>query len=341
MKTTTLKLMTAAISVGLFATACDPTIEGGEGNLVFTYDNGPVSVVDSTPLAKNASLDYTAKTAGENGQAVTFEAAESSDSSVISVTAANNAVTAEALEIGSSEISVVADGPDGKVEDFFEAEVVEADGMEISHLCTEDDDEAAAYLPDQDVSLEYRLLNGNRTAAGYGYYPVSVTPSGAATVQDGTKMGFLNLTLPAGEQTAVLESDISDATFDVETIEESAIDGAKMWFENINLPAIVDDTRLVFIFPTASGVLGLTDPVTICQADNEMTVTSDTPDVCSAEVVTDYDFGGSFLNPYEKRAIQLEGLTEGDCEYTVTFPNADGGNGYSEQFTTEVQASDT
>ncbi|MGM0557951.1 MAG: hypothetical protein ACQEVA_16315 [Myxococcota bacterium] len=335
------KIAATAIALGLAATACDPSIEGGEGNLVFSYDSGPVPVVDSTPLAKNASLDYTAKTAGDNGQAVTFESAESSTTSVIEVTASNNAVTANALEIGSSEISVVADGPDGKIEDFFEAEVVEADGMEINHLCTENDDDPAAYLPGQEVSLKYRMLDTNRTVAGYGYYPVSVTPDTAATVKENAQMGLMDLTLADTAGTATIDSDISDASFTLDTIEESNIDGAQMWFENINLPVLVDDTRLVFIFPTASGVLGLTDPVTICQAQNDMNVSVDTPDTCSAEVVTDFDFDGSFLNPYERRAIELTGVAEGDCQYTVTFPDADGGSGYSEQFTTEVQVGNT
>jgi hypothetical protein len=339
-----MKSAICAMSVGLLATACDPTIEGQEGNLVFTYDNGPVSVIDSTPLAKNAKLDYTARTAGDDGQAVTFDTAESSDSSVISVSVANgdNAVTADALEIGSSEISVVANGPDGKVNDFFEAEVVEADGMEIGHLCTENDDDDAAYLPDQSISLKYRLKEGDRSLAGYGYYPVSVEPSTAATVEEGVEqMGLLNLSLASDAGTATVSSDISDAEFTLDTIEESNIDGAEMYHDNINLPVLVDDTRLVFILPTASGVLGLTEPVTICQAQNEISVTSDTPDTCSAEIVTDFEFGGSFLNPYERRAVELTGIAEGDCNYTVTFPNADGGDGFSKQFTTEVQAGET
>ncbi len=341
MTSTTAKILTAALSLGLLASACDPSIEGQQGNLEFTYENGPVSTIDQTPLAKGASIDYTAKTAGENGQAVTFESAESSTSSVVSVTATNAAVIADALEVGSSEISVVADGPDGKLEDMFEVEVVEADGLEMEHLCEGNDDGPKAYLPGQDISLKYRMLDGSATAAGYGYYPVSVVPDTAATVQDGDQMGFLNLSLAATAGSATIESDISDDSFQVDTIDESNIDGAKMWFENINLPVLVDDTRLVFILPTASGVLGLSDPVTICQAQNDMNVSVDTPDTCSAEVVTDFDFGGSFLNPYEKRAVELTGVAEGECQYTVTFPDADGGSGYSQQFTTDVEVSDT
>lgn len=341
MNAKTLKLIIAAMSVGLLATACDPSIEGGEGNLVFTYDRGPVPATDSTPLAKNAQIDYTARTAGENGQAVTFKSAESSDSSVIAVTAGTNAVSAEGNEVGSSDISVIASGPDGEIEDFFEAEVVEADGMQINHLCTKEEEDPAAYLPGNPISLKYRLMESNRTAAGYGYYPVTIQPDTMATVEDAERMGFLNLALSSDTGTATVESDISESSFDVEVVEESSIDGAKMYFENLNLPVIVDETRLVFILPTASGLLGLDEPVTICQAENEIEVTSDTPDVCSAQIQGDYDFDGSFLNPYEKRAVELEGLSEGDCQYTVTFPNADGGNGFSKQFTTEVQPSDT
>ena len=92
-------------------------------------------------------------------------------------------------------------------------------------------------------------------------------------------------------------------------------------FEDID----VGDTNAFYVLPT-------TDKSTICQAEVTKTVESDTPEICT---ITERETADT--STFEYGWFEVTGVAEGECLFTVTYPEGNGGVGASAQFSYPIE----
>ncbi len=341
MKTTT-KLLFALSTAALLTAGCDPQISGEQGNLALTFDNGAsAGATGSSPLAVGATLDYSAHLEGDKNQKVSFTSATSSDDSVILVDGVEGGLmTLEGIGDGEAIIDVDADGPDGAIADSFTLDAATVDALEFAHPCAPEDE--AVYLVDHDINLHYKMRSDGRLAVGHGHYPVTLDPADGAELTNTTTNGLLPLQSSSEAGVVTVSSELEDASdIDLTFIEEGDIDGVQVFEEEFDLPTSVDSTLDLHLLPTVEGLLSAVEgPVPVCQSDIEMTVTNDTPETCELAYGPAEREESSLFNLYEPNALAVTGKAEGTCEFTVTIPAANDGQGADASFSVDVLAAD-
>jgi hypothetical protein len=111
----------------------------------------------------------------------------------------------------------------------------------------------------------------------------------------------------------------------MDVISEADIDGVVEPIAFVLEDIDVGDVNAFYVLPSWGGV-------PVCQADVTKTVSSDTPDICDVRDADQAD-----ADSHEFGWFEVEGVAEGTCLYTVTYPTGGGGSGASAQFSYEIQ----
>lgn len=305
---------------------CDSTITGNEGNLTFSYDADDAVFDFNKPIAVGAMLDLTVAEVG-SGEDATISSASTDDEGVLSVSEfSGSLLTLSALSEGSALVMVDAEVSTGPVSDSVMMSAAIPEVLLMSHTCGE---AGGAYLSGQSiyVPFEFEMANG-QPVIGYGYYPVTSSDE-SVLVRDASFTGqqYMRLdTLSAG--TVTLDSDIDDGSLAFTVVDEAAIDGVAEPLAFVLEDIDVGDTNPFYVLPSVGGV-------TVCQAQATMEVQSDSPDICDVRTIGSEVAAGDAR--YETGWFEIEGLQEGTCAYTVTYPLGAAGSGASASFTFAIQ----
>ena len=301
----------------LTAVGCQSTLTGNEGNFRFSY--WAVDWVNdfNKPVAVGAMLDLEVRGVGSN-TAVDLTAATFDDPLVLEVSSfASKDITI--LGTGSGLALLEVEGTlDGEtLTDSVNMQSKVPEVLELAHTCDGLADEAA-YLVDHDIIVGFEMeMSNSQPVIGYGYYPVELTATSATVDHDSVSQIWISVNTGDVAESVVMSSTIDDTTLSLELATEGQIDGVQeptAWvIEDID----VGDTNGFYTRP-------LIGDLVVCQSDVNMTVESDTPDICA---IHEHDPDGN--GEYETGWFAVEGVAEGTCEYTVTYPDGAEGAGVS------------
>jgi hypothetical protein len=311
-------------------TGCNSRLTGNEGNFVFSYpaDDDPTNF--NKPVAVGAKLDLKVTDTGQPARPIDVTAAAFDDEAVLAVDSfSGDSITIVGMGDGTALLEVegtTADGEDLTDSVNMISRVPEV--LKIWHTCAEGD--VANYFTGQKVWLGFDMeMSNGQPVIGYGYYPVDAAP-GASFTLDAADSTQRHIAFVAGGSagSVTLTSQIDNTTLDVEVVTKAMIDGvaqpAVYVWEDID----VGDKNSGYVLPTVGGV-------PVCQANVTKTVVSDTPTICT---VTDRDPPNTNDDDsYEFGWFEIEGVAEGECQYTVTYPEGNGGAGVSEQFSFPIE----
>lgn len=326
---TTAQVLTLASAMAL-ATGCYSSTTGNEGNLEFRYTTTDSVGNFNKPLAVGAKLELRVYDAGTSNAEATIEEVSSSDPSILEVSkGGGNTIIVEAVGDGSARVEVTATVNGASETDSIDMLGRVPEVLTAYHLCREQSDRTGYYLTGQEAFVPFDMkLSDGQDVIGYGYYPVSFDPDAAITVDsDSTDQDFIRLELgdEAGEVT--MSSDIDDTTLTFQLVAEADIDGAELADPGV---AEVGQTELFQLLPTTAG-----NP--ICQARATFDVTSDTPEVCDVRPLAAGEEADAIESlSREVNWIEVEGKAAGECAFTATYPEGNGGMGASASLTVNV-----
>lgn len=315
----------ALSSAVLLSSACVPEQTGAEGNLVLTYDKGAAAGATGTsPLAKGAKLNYSVTKADGDKQKLPIDAAQSSDDKVLAVAAlSGGAMTLEGLEVGRANIEVDARDGGDSLNDTFELDVVEVDSLKFAHACEPNGE--AAYFVDSDIRLHYTMRAGSKVAVGTGYYPVDFLESTGLAIGETGVNGLLPLRTGADAGTVEINSTVSDDSFSLNLVEPKDVRALKVYeseiFSEGLIPVAQGDTATLHVLPL------IADAVPVCQSNVAMTVEVSTPETCEVAFTQGPAKTEELFRLYEPQILEVKGLAEGACEFTVRMPDAADGAG--------------
>ena len=307
---------------------CRSRTTGNEGNFEFSYVADDRITDFNKPIAIGAMLDIEVADVGQE-RPVTLSAAESDDPAILEVTTfAGSSVTVRGVADGEPLLQVTGTTASGEeLSDSVNLLVRAPEVLRLAHTCTTN--ATGAYITNQKVYVPFELERENgQPVIGYGLYPA--TPSDAAGLTldaESSNQQFMAFQTGAAAATLTLDSDIDDSSLSVTLIDAGAIDGVEAPIAFVLEDIDVGDTNAFYVRPTTGGT-------TVCQADIEKTVVSDTPTICDVRERAAADGGES---AHEFGWFEIEGIAAGTCSYTVTFPGGSGGAGTSAQFTYEIQ----
>ena len=319
----------AALTIPLLlASGCFSTLTGNEGNFEFYYPADDDILDFNKPLAIGAFLDMEVRDVAEH-QPVDLSAASFDDASVLSVLEfADHQLTIEGVGDGGALLSVEGETSGGEtLTDSVNMLAATPEVLILNHLCETGD--SAYYLTDQRIWVPFELERENGQAIiGYGYYPMTLSSSAASLNESDSNQQWLAFDTGSSAGSADLDSDIDDSVLTMHVAEPADIDGVQdpiAWvLEDID----VGDTNAFFVRP-------MVGDLAVCQADVAKTVSSDTPEICELRDRDPVDDGSDAS--YEYGWFEVEGLAQGTCQYTVSYPDAASGAGISEQFSYTIE----
>ncbi|MBN1337661.1 MAG: hypothetical protein JXB39_17040 [Deltaproteobacteria bacterium] len=307
--------------------ACQSRLTGNEGNLLFSYVSDDDVADFNKPVAVNARLDLLVWEVGSN-RPVTVDGASFDDPAVLDVIGfSGQTVTVQGVGDGNALLSVEATTEDDDaLTDSVNLLARTPEVHRLAHTCASGD--TAAYLVQNHVYVPYdfEMTNG-QSVIGYGWYPVTAQ-EGAVTL-DEADSGPQFMAFDVGSATAseTLVSDVDASFLHLEIVEPSAIDGVQEPIAWVLEDIDVGDVNPFYVRPVVGGLA-------VCQADTDKTVASDTPKICD---VRDRSDGVQGDTTHEYGWFEIEGVSEGTCLYTVTFPAGNGGKGVSAQFSYAIE----
>ncbi|MBX2796600.1 MAG: hypothetical protein KTR31_02990 [Myxococcales bacterium] len=318
------KVVVIAMALIGLGTACESRLTGNEGNFQFSYDADDRLADFNKPIAVGAFLDIEVADVGRR-QPVTLDDASFDDGSVLSVLAfADDRITVEGMGEGQALLSVSGSTVDGQaLTDSVNLLARVPEVMELRHTCTDAD--AANYELSTRVWVPFDMTMSNgQPVIGYGYTPVTPSTSTLVVSTTDSTQQFMAVDTSATAGPVSLDSDIDDASLAMTLVAPSEFDGVVepvAWvLEDID----VGDTNAFYALPSVAGV-------PVCQASSPKTVTSDTPEICT---VRDRDVPTTAAgnDQWESGWFDVTGVAEGTCQFTVTYPQGNGGAGASAQF---------
>jgi hypothetical protein len=313
------------------AVACRSVTTGNEGNFRFSYVADERIFDFNKPIAVGASLDMDVTSSGDDSP-IELESVESSDTAVMEAELnGGNSLTVTATGDGNVLISVKGTGPEGEATDSINLNARVPEVHKLGHTCQNFngiDATEYAYLVDQPVYVpfEFEMSNG-QPVIGYGYYPISID-AGAMLDESHQGSQYMRLDLDALGLTTIT-SDIDGTTLQLNVIEHGDIDGVLQPFAFVLEDIDVGDVNPFYVLPSAGG-----RPV--CQADTVIEVASITPDICDVRLANSLA-GDTSDQGKEFGWFEVEGIAAGLCEYTVTYPNENGGAGATETFAYDIE----
>lgn len=303
--------------------ACSSKLTGNEGNFQFSYTADDRITDFNKPIAVGAFLDIEVTDVGAL-QPIELIAAEFDDSAFLDVVSfSGNTITVTGVADGYAMLSVEGTTVDGEtLTDAINMLAGVPEVLVLNHTC-----EGDTYLTNQRIWVPFEMeMENGQPVIGYGYYPATLSDEQALSLNAGDSgQQYIAFDTTSATGTATLTSEIDQTTLDFNVADAGSITGAAQpvaWvFEDID----VGDTNDFYVLPT-------TDSSTICQAEVTKTVTSDTPDICT---VWDSEPMDSSTNEYGW--FKVEGVAEGECLFTVTYPEGMGGAGVSTQFSYPIE----
>lgn len=315
--------LAGAASAILMLAACDSTLTGNEGNLVFSYDADDNVFDFNKPIAIGAKLDLKVAEAGTLAS-VELEAATSSDEGILAIDSFGGDILTLA-GLGDGNVLIDVETTDG-VTDSVNMNARAPEVLVLGHTC---DVDGGAYLVGDQVYVPFEMeMTNGQPVIGYGYYPLAISDETLLT-RDAEYNGqqFMRFdVLAAG--TVTLTSEIDATTLDLTLAEEGAIDGVTEPIAFVLEDIDVGDTNPFYVRPSVGGT-------TMCQSTATVEVASLTPTICDVRGIGSDVAAGDAR--YEHGWFEIEGIAEGTCEYTVTYPNGAAGAGASGQFSYPIQ----
>lgn len=303
--------------------ACQSHITGNEGNFEFAYWTDDDVVDFNKPIAVGAKLDITVSDVDAHAP-VALTTAAFDDEAVLGVAGVSgDTVTVEGVGDGGALLSVEGDTEAGEhLTDSINLLAATPEVLRLWHDCS--DTSAAAYVQDATVWIPYDMEKTNgQSVIGYGYYPVETT--GPLTLDPATSGQTWMVFTTGTPGAATVTSTIDDTALNAQVVAPAEVDGVEEPVAYVLEDIDVGDTNSFYVRPRAGGL-------TVCQADLEKAVVSDTPEICD---VRDADAGDTNLHEYGW--FEIEGIAAGSCLYTVTFPEGNDGAGASMQFAYTIQ----
>jgi len=316
------------LSLAALMMGCMSRTTGNEGNLEFSYVADDDVTDFNKPLAVGAKLEVTVGQAGTH-KYVDLKTAESSDDRVLKVLSfSGNKLILEGVAHGGALIEVEAKIPTGEVvSDSVNMLSRVPEVLVLRHTCSSDSE--AYYLIDQDIWLSYDMkMKNGQPVIGYGYYPFTVSPQAALTIDQTTRdQAFFHMKTSATAQLVTLNSTIDSTVARMNLVNAGSIDGATL---SASGATKVNQINHYQVLPTVGG-----KPV--CQAKTPVSAASLTPDICevsaSGPVSNDADTAKN-----EQGWIRVNGKAVGTCNFTATYSAAKNGAGHTQQFSVEVTA---
>ncbi len=306
----------------LFTLGCQSTLTGNEGNFRFSYWADDWVNDFNKPVAVHGFLDV--EVSGVSGGSVDLISAGFDDLAVLDVhTWSGGEVTITGIGDGQALLEVEGTLDGETLTDSVNMQAKTPEVLSLGHSCTDSD--AAAYLTEHDVWVTFEMtMENGQPVIGYGYYPVELGASVAKLDADNTSQVVITLNTGIIPEEAVLTSTIDDTALTLQLAGEDQIDGIQDPVAYVLEDIDVGDTNSFSVHPMVG------DNV-VCQGTATLTVDSDTPDTCTIAMVGAAD-GESELGWFE-----ITGVAQGDCLYTVTYPNGSDGAGVSTQFTYPIE----
>jgi hypothetical protein len=310
-------------------TACVSKTTGNEGNFEFSYAADDRIGDFNKPLAVGAFLDLEVRDVGDRSPIELSSAAFVDPGTLDVVSFAGHRITITGVASGNTLLEVAGtSSAAGALTDSVNMLARVPEVVKLRHTC--DTAAGAAYLTSQRVYVPFDMEMANsQPVIGYGYYPATASDAAALTF-NADASGQLLLAYDTGAAAAVLtlDSDLDATSLDVTIATEAEITGVEEPIAYVLEDIDVGDINSFYVRPLAGAL-------TICQANVTKNVVSDTPGICT---VTDREPESDTGDlAYEFGWFQIEGVAEGTCNYTVTFPAGNDGAGASAQFSYPIQ----
>ncbi len=299
-----------------------PRVTGIEGNLVFSYAADDAFIDFNKALAVGARLDISVIDA-ELREPAQIVSAVFDNEDVLSVDVIDaHTITVLATAEGGSLLSIEAFTSSSEtLTDAVNLRAAMPDTLDIRHSCHSQPE--AHYLTGTRAWVPYEMLLGRQPTIGYGYYPIELSdPALGSLISAASNQQYMVIdTTAPGE--LVLQSQVDDTSMTLNIVGPEFIDGAMEPIAFVLEDIDVGDTNIFYVLPR----VGATP---ICQSTAPKSVASDTPDVCDVRDRDNPSLGGDLA--YEAGWFEVEGVAEGSCLFTVTYPDGDNGQGASQQF---------
>ncbi|MFH1468312.1 MAG: hypothetical protein ABIO70_28245 [Pseudomonadota bacterium] len=309
----------------VFAVGCFSNLTGNEGNFQFSYQADDWITDFNKPIAPGAYLDLTVREVGTL-IAVDLTAASYDDDTVMTVDSFDgNSITVQGVGDGTALLSVEGTTSSGEtLTDSVNMLCATPEVLVLGHTC--DTAREAAYLTDQRVYLPFELQRSNgQPVIGYGYYPLTLDSEAMSMAPAESNQQWIAFDTASVAGTVVLSSDIDDTTLTADVISPDMIDDVQEPIAFVAEDIDVGDVNAFFVRPMAGGLV-------VCQPDVDKTVASLTPEICAVR-----DTGTQPNANYEYGWFEIEGVAEGTCLYSVTYPDGAGGEGVTAEFSYPIE----
>lgn len=319
----TITRLAVVASVVTALAACESRVTGNEGNFQFSYQSDDRIFDFNKPIAVGAFLDIDVEDAGDQAP-IQLDGASTDDPALEVVEVSGNTVTVQGTAEGNVllEVTGARDGGE-KLTDSVNLLARIPDLHNLRHTCGADGMVAYRAGTQPYVPFDFEMENG-QPVIGYGYYPVTLSAGSVDMSHLGHQYMRIDLEgIAAGSHT--LTSDLDGTALDMTIVEEAAIDGVAEPIAFVLEDIDVGDRNPFYVLP-------MVGDRTVCQAVVDMTVTSNTPDICAVRNANSIA-GESTDAGKETGWFEIEGVAEGTCEYTVTYP----GSGASQVFTYPIE----
>lgn len=316
---------TALLATTFGLMACESKLTGNEGNFQFAYPADDRVLDFNKPIAVGATLEVSVSDVGSD-RPVELSAAAFDDPNILAVDSfSGNEVILKGIGEGGALLSVEGTTADGEVltdSVNFLAAVPEV--LKLNHTCTSD--RTAAYLAGSEIWVPFELeMENGQPVIGKGVYPVdAAAPEALALDTSRSTQTHMLFDLSATAQSATLTPSIGGDALTVEIAEAGAIDGIADPIDFAGEDIDAGEKAAFYVLPKVG-------EATVCQANVNKTVTSETPEICT---VRDRE---AEAGSYESGWFEVEGLAEGECLFTVTYPAANAGAGISAQFSFPIE----
>jgi len=299
---------------------CKSVLTGNEGNLEFTYPADDRVADFNKPIAVGAKLELEVRDAGSR-KAVSLTSASTEDDSVLRVVSfSGSKLILEGVSSGGTLVLVEANTTGGALGDSVNMLARVPEVMKLANTCVTE--ASAQYLTGQDIIIPYDFeMSNGQPVIGFGYFPITLEPATGMTL-DTTSVDqqWFHFTTGATAQNVTLSNSIDSTTLTLELVEVGSVDGGMLQLDSL-LPAEVGKKRALYVLPTANGR-------PICQAQTDYSVVTDSPEVCTVTAIVAPDTADLGVAK-EFGWLEVEGLTAGTCNFTVTYTEGAAGVGAS------------
>jgi hypothetical protein len=311
----------------LLAVACQSTLTGNEGNFQFSYDADDWITDFNKPIAVGAYLDVSVREVA-NFLPVDLTAASFDDPAVLDVVAfEGDTITVQGMGEGYALLEVEGEtNADGLLSDSINMQAKVPEVLVLWHSCGGQTE--GNYLTGQRVWVPFEMQMDNAShqpVIGYGYYPLTADTESAVLSTDESNQQWMAFDTAEAAGVTVLSSEIDDTTLTMNVVQPASIDGVQEPIAFVAEDIDVGDTNAFFVRP-------MVGDLPVCQADVDNEVVSDTPDICTVtdtEPVTTTD--------QEHGWFSVTGVAEGECIFTVRYPDGNGGEGAEAQFSYPIE----